>query len=335
MATAPQRPPQQGAPAQQEPPKQVSPLDNLQAMMNLVLITSGRYLKEQRDGGGSGRTQFGMKRTIPAAFERFHDSLDELEMEVRQAQAVLRRDLALLQADRIQREQAEAAERQRLAAASSAKKLAPVRPEPAAAPPEPLAAQPKAAAEQLPPTEESSTAEKKAAELPPPIATNDVPERDPLFDPTPTTGNPQDTEFDFEAMFGDSLDDVGDASNNQDVDMDASGADLSFTMDDSGPSLLRGLEEFAKAGDEGTGDTNMDIDFAMPDLPDLGTTQPPPQPTAPKVESPPAVQPPPPPAETADQFDTMATDSFDDLFNMDGEPESTEFDDAFFGFGAD
>src|SRR6266567_3105776 len=135
-------------------------LDNLQAMVNLVVrksvflcihvffsnfskfIQTGRYFKDPITGN-SAKSQFGMKRAIPAALERFHDSLDELENELVSASAepsgphygdadarhlqtrakmVTRRDLAVLQADREKREQAEAAERKRIAAESCADK---------------------------------------------------------------------------------------------------------------------------------------------------------------------------------------------------------------------
>ena len=143
-----------------------------------------------------------------------------------------------------------------------------------------------------------------------------------------------------------------------DFNMDTSGPDLNFSLDDSQPSLLRGLEDFAKSGDDdATGQTSnannsnnpnndsstaMDLDFAMPDLDDITHTA--------STEQQPASS---KPAEasntqqtadtttataTADDtsnfLDTMTTDNLDDLFNLDEEnPEATQFDDAFFGFG--
>lgn len=304
-------------------------------------------LKEQHAGAGAGRIQFTVKRTMPAAFERFQNSLDELENDVFQAQVVLRRDLAVLQADRQKREQAEAAERQRqLAAESSAKKKSPVKiepPKPAAVAPVVPPQAPKAnmgikpAQPDAPPT--SLKREKEEPPKPVAMASVALPPATPPVDDTPTT-NAQDSEFDFDAMFGDGLDDIkgeGDASNTQgDIDMDTSGPDLNFTLDDSGPSLLRGLEDFAKSSDDdaaaaGQANTNLDLDFAMPDIPDVPTSQPLEQPSAAKPADPTTSE---QITDNADLLDTMNTDDLDDLFNIDYEnPEATQFDDAFFGFG--
>ncbi|KAF2654633.1 hypothetical protein K491DRAFT_693681 [Lophiostoma macrostomum CBS 122681] len=319
-------------------------LDNLQAMINLVLIQSGRYLREQQAGGGSGRNQINMKRAVPAALDRFQDSLDQLEGELHQAQAVLRRDLALLQADRLKREQAAAAERQRLAAESSAKKNVTAKvveppPKPTESVAKPQDSKEKDTAETAK-TNEQPAALERADDPPPPISTAIAPptERDPLFDGTPTTANAQDQEFDFDAMFGDIGDMGTDANNNANDSNDNTDQgditmgdpqDLTFTLEDSGPSLLRGLEDFAKSSDDGAagqaGNT-MDLDFAMPDLPDLPTNAPPAQ-----LDSKPAEQ-----AQqdhSNDDAAMMTTDDLDELFNMDYEnPENTEFDNAFFGY---
>lgn len=285
-----------------------------------------------------------MKKAVPAALDRFQDSLDELESEVRQAQAVLRRDLALLQADRLKREQAEAAERQRLATESSAKKnVAPKTEEPAPTTNAPEVKKEESAKEgESPLPDVQPSKPKEAPEPPPPIETTAEPAHDPLFDPTPATGNAQDTEFDFDALFGDPLGDNSEAAgadntdSQGDVNMDGT-ADLNFNLEDSGdsgPSLLRGLEDFAKGGDDDTATqsrTNIDLDFAMPDLPDLPSTE---QPSAAKPEDTSTTQQPTDDGENADLLTTMEADGLDDLFNMDYEnPETTEFDDAFFGFG--
>jgi hypothetical protein len=281
-----------------------------------------------------------MKRAVPAALERFQDSLDELQSELNQAQAVLRRDFAELQADRLKREQAEAAERLRIAAESSAKKNAPPPKE------EPAPALSAAAVKQEEDSKEDDkelaqpAAEPEAMEVkdegPPQISTvaDSKPEHDPLFDPTPTTAD--NAEFDFDAMFADTLGDTSGADNTDaqgDVNMDVS-ADLNFTVDDSGPSLLRGLEDFAKSDDNaGQDTTNLDLDFAMPDLPDLSTTTQPPPPTTSKPEEDTTTQTQTDNGDSGDLMNTMGTSDLDDLFNMDYEnPENTEFDNAFFGF---
>jgi outer membrane biosynthesis protein TonB len=311
-----------------------------------------------------------LQQAIPKATERFHDALDELENEVRLAQMVLRRDMALLKQDRKKREAAakeQEVEKARLAAESRnpvariveepmkmEKVATPTPPEPPKSPEAP----PKAK-EPEPATEAVSKPEGEDAKVPPPIETNVEPLRDPLFEGTPTTANPQESEFDFDAMFGDAMDTSGD--NNQNDMMDTPG-DMDFTLDEGndGPSLLRGLEDFAKDSDDDNANntSNMDVDFAMPDLPDLDldtntskdakpVVEPEPIPTpapapvpASKAEEPkPAPQ---PPAEEKkqeapadeDMMATMAVDDLEDLFNMDEyeNPEQSQFDDAFFNF---
>jgi hypothetical protein len=313
--------------------------------------------------------KLGMQRAVPVATERFHDALDELENEVRLAQTVLRRDLALLKENRKKRDAAakqHEAERARQAAeaknAPALKPDPPVKIEKVATPHSPAPSTPEP--EQAAPQTEAEEGQKREEEsAPPPIKTDneDEPPRDPLFDGTPTTANPHESEFDFEAMFGDSAMDTGDDDNNQDTVMDISG-DMDFNLEDSndGPSLLRGLEDFAKSGDDSNTpqDTNMDPDLPMPDLPDLHTaaeTQPEPAPEPePKKESPPEAETPKaaaPPANDAtnstatetkveepttenDMMTTMAVDDLEDLFNMDEyeNPENSSFDDAFFNF---
>ncbi|ORY09951.1 hypothetical protein BCR34DRAFT_602413 [Clohesyomyces aquaticus] len=359
MATASLPPPQKGA-AENSALVGEAQFGALQAMMNLVLVSTGNYLREQREENASGRMLNMMKRSVPLAMERFQGALDELENELHQAQTVLRRDLALLQADRIKREQAEAAERQRLAAESSAKKNV-VEKEEVAIKDAPAAATDSEAATQdlVPPStaDPQPAALERAQSPPPPISTAAAPIGDPLFDGTPTTANPQDAEFDFDAIFGDSvMDTAGDASNEHgDIDMHDSGADLHFSLDDpgplddhvqaddSGPSLLRGLEDFAKVGDDtatGQSGGNLDIDFSMPDLPDVTTDQPATH-EEPKPAETATVSADQQPTDTGDNtdmlntMDTMPVDNLDDLFNLDGydNPENTEFEDAFFGFG--
>jgi len=322
-----------------------------------------------------------LQRVVPHATERFHDALDELENEVRLAQTVIRRDMALLKQDRKKKEAAarqQEVEKARLAAESRAvpavTEAALVKVEKAAspAPPEPVVMQeaPESAKAKEPehePEPESEAAPKREVEdtkaPPPPIETDIEPPKDPLFDATPTTGNHQESEFDFDAMFGDHMDESNDHNPHNDM-MDTTD-DIHFNLDDANdePSLLRGLEDFAKdSAEDSTNQTsNMDIDFTMPDLPGLDMTtnsktnantaakpapeqEPAPEP-APKVEEPkPAAQPPPEEktkkkeeeeaSANDDLMGTMATDDLEDLFNMDEyeNPEQSSFDDAFFNF---
>jgi hypothetical protein len=370
--------------AKPEPPAQEQPnappvvgahhLDALQSMLNLVFLQSGRFIKEHQSGGGSERMKLALQRAVPVANERFHDALDELENEVRLAQVVMRRDLALLKQDRKKREVAakeKEAEKARLVAESRNAPIVPKIPEPVV---EKVStpAQPEPPAEQEP--EKASSPEKvlecEEENVPPLIDTTieTTTERDPLFDGTPTTANPQENEFDFDAMFGDAMDTSGDGTNPDDLMDTAGNMDFNF---DEGPSLLRGLEDFAKDSDDDANPaqnaTNMDIDLSMPDLPDLNASIEIPAPAEPAVPIKVATPPPPPPVpevapveppastnvknETenndtaaATNPDTtatddlmggmMTTDNLDDLFNMDEyeNPEQSSFDDAFFNF---
>ncbi|KAI4934515.1 hypothetical protein J4E85_002372 [Alternaria conjuncta] len=349
-------------------------LDMLQSMLNAVFLHSGRFLKEEQAGGGTGRMRQQLQKVVPSATERFHDALDELENEVRLAQTVLRRDMALLKQDRKKKEAAakqHEVEKARLAA--EAKNVpAPVEEEPVKvekvatpAAPEPAVSQPEqapeAASAKEPEAEEAPKKEDDAKDAkappPPPIETDVEPPKDPLFDGTPTTGNAQESEFDFDAMFGDAMDTSGD---NPHHDMMDTSGDMDFNLDDGndGPSLLRGLEDFAKDSDDDANQASaMDIDFTMADLPGLdmntdatantsdnATAAKPaePEPEPAKAEEPkPAEQPPveekkeEPITNTNDEMmDTMTTDNLEDLFNMEEyeNPEQSQFDDAFFNF---
>jgi hypothetical protein len=346
-------------------------LDALQGMLNLIFLQSGKFIREHQSGGGSGRMKLALQRAVPVANERFHDALDELENEVRLAQVVMRRDLALLKQDRKKRETAakeKEAERARLAAESRNTPVVQKMPEPVV---EKVStpAQPEAPAEKEPEKpNEPEILEREEETVPPPIdtAVETTTERDPLFDGTPTTANPQDNEFDFDAMFGDAMDTTGDGTNADDL-MDTSGT-MDFNFDE-GPSLLRGLEDFAKDSDDDNANpaqnaTNMDIDLSMPDLPDLNASIEIPAPAEPsvpiKVATPqplpvaPAAPAEPPATTTTNEIATkdttattnqdttatddlmggMMTDNLDDLFNMDEyeNPEQSSFDDAFFNF---
>ncbi|KAF1918325.1 hypothetical protein BDU57DRAFT_515023 [Ampelomyces quisqualis] len=349
-------------PAPEQPPAAPAPgalnLDTLQSMLNLIFLQSGRFIKEHQAGGGTGRMKMAMQRAVPVATERFHDALDDLEDQVRLAQVVLRRDLALLEQDRKQREvaaRAKEAEKARLAAQSKTagtvekqpapvveKELTPAQEEaPAESEPEQQPKQP----------ESEKPLEREEEKVAPPIDPTAPPatQRDPLLDGAPTTANPQENEFDFDAIFGDSMDTSND--NNPDDLMDTSG-NMDFNFDEA-PSLLRGLEDFAKSGDndnntaQDDADADVDIDITMPDLPGLNTettTGPnpaPEQPAKPPTPPPPTAPPPAPtqaPTQPAANNENLAggitTDNLDDLFNMDEyeNPEQSSFDDAFFNF---
>lgn len=330
-------------------------------------MTAGRFVKEHQAGGGDGRMKQGMRRAVPAATERFQDALDELENEVRLAQTVLRRDLALLKQDRKKREAAakqHEAERARLVAES--RLTAPAKKEELGVKPENTT--PAAQPETQPPVEQPTKADTPGAvpkvedetAQPPATDTNTAPPADPLFDDTTTKSNPQEQEFDFDFEFGSAMDTPANHDNTGDV-MDTSGG-MDFNLDD-GPSLLHGLEDFAKSsGDDDNNNgpsTNIDLDFPMPDLPDISADSKPP------VEQPkpsePTPQPAPQPDDTKDSnpvqevaetkatndanetnndvdepMETMTTDNIEDLFNLDdygnAEGGDSAFNDAFFNF---
>lgn len=306
----------------------------------------------------------GLQRAVPAANERFNDALDELENEVRLAQTVLRRDLALLKQDRKKREAAakqHEAEKARAAAESrlsvpAKKEEVTVKPE--ATTPVPAEAPPAAPVEQLTRAGSPEAAPKIEEEPVQPSATENTataPPADPLFDATPANSITQEHEFDFDFEFGDAM---ASGTNNDSDMMDTSG-DMDFTLDE-GPSLLRGLEDFAnqKDGEDNNNNTNttnnnntttnnttnnnntnnsnnnnngasanMDLDFPMPDLSDMTSDAKPPE-EQPKVNEP--AQPAPAPADDAkvtmpaqDPVDTKPTAPADDnTINID-EPMET------------
>jgi hypothetical protein len=319
-------------------------LDMLQSMLNLVLISSGRFIKEHQSGGGTGKMQTALQHAAPIASERFHDALDELENEVRLAQTVLRRDLALMKQEKKRKEQAlkERAEKARMATEPKSAGNEVQKVSTPLTPPAPVENGPEKTQEPEKPLEREA---ERAA--PPSIDTTAAPppERDPLFDETPTTANPHDDGgLDFDAMFADPMETTGDGVND-DLDMMDTSGDLGFTFDE-GPVLLPGLEDFANA--KGTdvdknaqASTTVDLDIAMADLPDPAavTKAPVDQPattTAP-VPAPAPADTPKPETNSEDVMGDLVVDDLDDLFNMDdydenANPEHSEFEKAWFNF---
>ena len=287
--------------------------------------------------------QFQLKRAVAAGSERFHDSLDELENEIRMAQAVLRRDLAQLRAERKQKEaQAKEKEAEKARQTAVVPKL-----EDAAPPPAPAKSPtpPPVKSEPLPSAATSTAPVKAEPEAPqPPEPKPPTPSADVDMENADALNTTQESEFDFDAMFGDgAMDTSGDGANGTgDLDLDVTD-DLDFVLDEAPdqPDLLRGLEDFAKAStDDTAGQVNasstLDLDFAMADMSDLHTNPPAEQPTATKAEDTTTQQPAAVAAATEElNLDTMVTDNLDELFDLDDyeNPEATQFDDAFFGFG--
>ncbi|CAG8977941.1 hypothetical protein HYALB_00001821 [Hymenoscyphus albidus] len=93
-------------PLPKPPTSPKTPLDSLQAMLNGILIETGRALKASHKDGR--RTQaHNIDRpqvTIPKALETFHGVLDDIEMDIVRSKAILLRDLEVLRAKRIAKE---------------------------------------------------------------------------------------------------------------------------------------------------------------------------------------------------------------------------------------
>ncbi|KAJ9663277.1 hypothetical protein H2201_005721 [Coniosporium apollinis] len=99
--------------SQQLHPPAKDPMDQLQDMLNLVLMATAHTFKDPVRREPGSQAQVNTKKHLTGALHCFHESLDSLGSELSRAQAVMRRDLALCQATRVRREQAEAAERSR------------------------------------------------------------------------------------------------------------------------------------------------------------------------------------------------------------------------------
>ncbi|KAI9698816.1 MAG: hypothetical protein M1836_003926 [Candelina mexicana] len=104
-------------------PQATHPLETLSAMVNLILVQTGKIFKDPTKYNPKNlvHTNAQMKQVIPSALNRFHEALDDIEVEILLAKATMERDLAAARARRIAREQEAAAERSRLAAEASAK----------------------------------------------------------------------------------------------------------------------------------------------------------------------------------------------------------------------
>ncbi|KAI5194971.1 hypothetical protein E4T39_08429 [Aureobasidium subglaciale] len=85
-----------------------SPLDQLEAQLNLVLEHTGRLFANNARNHGQINNPSRLKQVIAGANNNFHDALDQLESELTLARAVMRRDLATYRSQRGARMQAEA-----------------------------------------------------------------------------------------------------------------------------------------------------------------------------------------------------------------------------------
>ncbi|KAI9801188.1 MAG: hypothetical protein M1825_003462 [Sarcosagium campestre] len=90
--------------AQQKPPD--LPLDVLPAMVNAVLVQTAKVFRDpSKHTKNIVHTNTQIKEVIPAALDRYHSALDELEIEILRAKATLQRDLKVSRQRRIETEQ--------------------------------------------------------------------------------------------------------------------------------------------------------------------------------------------------------------------------------------
>ncbi|KAF2397800.1 hypothetical protein EJ06DRAFT_139455 [Trichodelitschia bisporula] len=106
----------------QVPLRQRAPTDVLQNSLAYVLREATIGISDARKRKDPGFRQLAHKN-IPEAIGQFQGALDKLEADLFRAKAVMRRNLALCQAARLERERAEAAERKRLAGSPTPVKL--------------------------------------------------------------------------------------------------------------------------------------------------------------------------------------------------------------------
>ncbi|KAH0347587.1 hypothetical protein KCU81_g3473, partial [Aureobasidium melanogenum] len=86
-----------------------SPLDQLEAQVNLVLEHTGRLFANNARNHGQINNPLRLKQVIAGANNNFHDALDQLEGELTLARAVMRRDLAVYRSQRAARTDPKAA----------------------------------------------------------------------------------------------------------------------------------------------------------------------------------------------------------------------------------
>ncbi|KAI9687837.1 MAG: hypothetical protein M1822_001917 [Bathelium mastoideum] len=89
-------------------------LDALKNIVDRVLIESGKAVRQSAhsDAHGSPFILDRMQKELPVWNMNYHEALDRLEHEIIEAQRILRRDLAICQQERMEREQAAEAARQ-------------------------------------------------------------------------------------------------------------------------------------------------------------------------------------------------------------------------------
>ncbi|KAF2838357.1 hypothetical protein M501DRAFT_1005234 [Patellaria atrata CBS 101060] len=347
-------------------------IDHLQAMLNAVFIETGRLFADpsKLTPHAIELTAAKLHKTFPAMAARFHDHLDELEQEVVRAKAVIRRDLAVLQADRLAREQAAEAERRRAAEASIAAKAAPPK---AVEPPKPVAEDADVdMADVAGPASENNISQPQSTDgmkqppnpsrpqplqinpaAPVPPQTESIPQSstNSLFGNTPTTASGVKPDFDFDSMFEDH-DEPGSKDpgpNRNDDDDDTTNADNTTQQDAFDLDLGLNFPTNNDSADANPHDStvssllpglesyaNQGIEDTNMDFNNIFDTL-----EAGDRESRDQAQTRPSDpshggGDGIQQPDTAGYDpesAFDDLFSFGGGDEGTEFDDAFFGIG--
>jgi hypothetical protein len=191
-------------------------------------------------------TNHSLRQSITGAQNRFHEALDEMEAEIHLAQAVLRRDLAVLRQEKA--EKAEAARKQAIEEAS--KKKAAAEAEAAKAAAEKARAEAEEAARKKREEEEEERRRKQDIEMadappkPPPVDTSGANDKNGSLESANKTPNTANT-FDLDSMF----EDMGDGGDNS-----ATGGDMDFTFDmgdhtQQNDDLLSELEQSNNAND--------------------------------------------------------------------------------------
>lgn len=89
-----------------QPPEH--PLAVLPAMLNLVLVRTGKFFQNSssHDPKHLVYTKESITQVVTAANRRFHDALDEVEIELIRAKSVMERDLSVIRSKRAERERA-------------------------------------------------------------------------------------------------------------------------------------------------------------------------------------------------------------------------------------
>ncbi|MCJ1461953.1 hypothetical protein MMC07_000553 [Pseudocyphellaria aurata] len=92
--------------ADRRPPEH--PLAVLPAMLNLVLVRTGKFFQNaaSHDPKHLVHTTESITKAVTEANRKFHDALDEVEIEIIRAKSVMERDLAVLRSKRAERERA-------------------------------------------------------------------------------------------------------------------------------------------------------------------------------------------------------------------------------------